>query len=53
MKHNNINMYFKVIERKSVVVEQFSKVLKNKVYKYMAAVSRKNYVNKLPEILEK
>lgn len=46
-------MYFKVIERKSVVVEQFSKVLKNKVYKYMAAVSRKNYVNKLPEILEK
>ena len=46
-------MYFKIIERKSVVVEQFSKVLKNKVYKYMAVVSRKNYVNKLPEILEK
>ena len=52
MKHNNTNIYLKIIEQKSVVVEQFSKVLKNKVYKYMAAVSRKKYVNKLPEILE-
>lgn len=52
MKHNNINIYLTIIERKSVVVEQLSKILRNKVYKYMAAVSRKKYVNKLPEILE-
>ena len=40
-------------ERKSVVVERFSRTLKNKIYKYMTSVSKNVYINKLDDIVNK
>ena len=39
----------KKIEGKSVVAEKFIRALKNKIYKYMNAVSKNVYIDKLPE----
>ena len=44
LKINNIEMYSTNNEGKSVVAERFIRTLKNKIYKYMAAVSLKNKV---------
>ena len=38
---NDIKMYSTYIEGKSVVAERYIKTLKNKIYKHMAAVSKK------------
>ena len=38
LKINNIEMYSKFNEGKSVVAERFIKRLKNKIYKYMTAI---------------
>ena len=44
LRTNNIEMYSTYNEGKSVVAERFIRTLKNKIYKYMAAVSLKNKV---------
>ena len=38
-------------ERKSVVAERFIRTLKNKIYKYMTAISKNVYINKLDDIV--
>ena len=46
-------MYSKYDEGKSVIAERFIRTLKNKVYKYMTAVSKNVYIDKLYEIVNK
>ena len=38
-------------EGKSVVAERFIRTLKNKIYKYMTAISKNVYINKLNDIV--
>ena len=40
-------------EGKSVVAERFIRTLKNKIYKYMTAISKNVYTNKLDDIVNK
>ena len=40
-------MFSKHNKRKSVVVERFSRALKNKIYKYMTLISKNVYIDKL------
>ena len=51
LKDNNIEMYSIQNERKSVVAERFIRTLKNKIYKYMTAISKNVYINKLDDIV--
>ena len=44
-------MYSTHNERKSVVVERFIRILKNKIYKYMTSISKNAYINKLNDIV--
>ena len=46
-------MYSMHNERKSVVAERFIKTLKNRIYKYMTAVSKNVYTDKLDDIVNK
>ena len=39
-------------EGKSVVAERFIRTLKNKIYKYMTAISKNVYINKLDDIVD-
>ena len=43
LKDNNIEMYSIHNEGKSVVAERFIRTLKNKIYKYMTAISKNVY----------
>ena len=45
-------MYSTNNERKSVIAERFIKALKNKIYKYMTAISKNVYVDKLDDIVK-
>ena len=38
-------------EGKSVVAERFIRTLKNKIYKYMTAISKNVYIDKLDDIV--
>ena len=38
-------------EGKSVVAERFIRTLRNKIYKYMASVSKNVYIDKLDDIV--
>ena len=38
-------------EGKSVVAERFIRTLKNKIYKYMTAISKNAYIDKLDDIV--
>ena len=40
-------MYSKNNEGKSIVAERFIRTLKNKIYKYMTAISKYVYIEKL------
>ena len=40
LQDNNIEMYSKHNEGKSVVAERFIRTLKNKIYKYMTSISK-------------
>ena len=51
LKDNDIEMYSIHNEGKSVVAERFIKTLKNKIYKYMTAISKNEYINKLDDIV--
>ena len=43
MKISNIEIYSTYSEGKSLVVERFIRTLKNKIFKLMTAISKKNY----------
>ena len=44
-------MYSTRNEGKSVIAERFIRTLKNKIYKYMTAVSKTVYIDKLDDIM--
>ena len=47
-------MYSTHNEGKSVVAERFIRTLKNKIYKYITAISKKNvFIDKLDDIVKK
>ena len=48
---NDIEMYSIHNEGKSVVAERFIRTLKNKIYKYMTAISKNVYIDKLDDIV--
>ena len=50
LQGNDIEMYSKHIEGKSVAAEKFIRTLKNKIYKNMTSVSKKVYINNLTRI---
>ena len=43
-------MYSTNYEEKSVIAERFIRKLKNKIYKYMTAISKNVYIDKLDDI---
>ena len=49
---NDIEMYSTNNEGKSVIPERFIKTLKNKIYKYMTAISKNMYIDKLDDLLK-
>ena len=51
LQNNDMEMYSKHNEGKSVVAERFIRTLKNKIYKYMTSVSKNVYINKLDDIV--
>ena len=51
LKDNDFEMYSIHNEGKSIVAERFIKTLKNKIYKYMAAISKNVYIDKLDDIV--
>ena len=51
LKDNDIEMYPIHNERKSVVAERFIRILKNKIYKYMTAISINVYTDQLDDIV--
>ena len=53
LEKNSIEMYTMHNEEKSVVVERFIRILKNKIYKYMTSVSKNIYIDKLDDIVNK
>ena len=46
-------MYSVNNEGKSVIAERFTRTLKSKIYKYMTSVSKKMYLDKLDDIVNK
>ena len=50
LQNNNTEMYSTHTERKSVVAERFIRTRKNKIYKYMNAISKNVYTDKLDDI---
>ena len=52
LKDNNIEMYSIHNEGKSVVAERFIKTLKNNIYKYMTAISKNVYIDKIYDIVD-
>ena len=51
LKGSNIEMYSIHNEGKIVVAERFIRTLKNKIYKYMTAISKNVYIDKLDHIV--
>ena len=45
-------MYSTNNEEKSVIAERFIRTLKNKIYKYMTAISKNVYIDKLDDIVK-
>ena len=45
-------MYSTNNERKSVIAEKLIRTLKNKIYKYMTAISKNVYIDKLDDIVK-
>ena len=50
---NNIVMYSTHNEGKSVIAERFIRTIKNKIYKYMASISKDVHIDKLDDIVTK
>ena len=53
LKDNDTEMHSTHNERKSVVAERFTRTLKTKIYKYMTAISKNIYIDKLDDIVNK
>ena len=53
LKINDIEMYSTYNEGKSVAAERFIRMLKNKIFKHMAAISKNFYFNVLDDIVIK
>ena len=53
LKDNDIEMYSIHNEGKSVVAERLIRTLKNKIYKYMSAISKNVYIDKLDDMVNK
>ena len=53
MKINNIKIYSTYNEEKSVVAERLIRILKNKIFKHMTAVSKNVYYDVLDDIVDK
>ena len=53
LKINNIEMYSAFNEGKSVVAERYIRTLKNKIHKYMTAISKNIYFDALDDIVDK
>ena len=51
--HNDIKMYSIHYEGKSVVAERFIRILKNRIYKYITAVSKNVYFDVLHDTVNK
>ena len=52
LKDNDIVMYSTNNEGKSVVAERLIRTLKNKIYKYMTAISKNVYIDRLDDIVK-
>ena len=52
LKDNDIEMSSIHDEGKSVVAERFVRTLNNKIYKYMTAISKNGYIDKLDDIVK-
>ena len=52
LKINNIEMYSKYNEGKTVVAKRFFRTLKNKIFKHMTAVSKNVYFDVLTILLK-
>ena len=52
LKDNDIFMYSTNNGGKSVIAERFMRTLKNKIYKYMTAISKNVYIDKLDDIVK-
>ena len=50
---NDIVMYSTNNEGKSVAAERFTRALKSKIYKHMTSISKKEYIDKLNDIVDK
>ena len=53
LQNNDIEMYSKHNEGKSVIAERFIRTLKNKIYKCMTSVSKYVYKDNLDDIVNK
>ena len=53
LRDNDLEMYSIHNEGKSVVAERFIRTLKTKIYKYMTSISKKVYINKFDNIVNK
>ena len=51
LKDNDIEMYSIHNEGKSVVAERFIRTLNNKIYKYMTAIPKNVYIDKLDDMV--
>ena len=51
LQDNDIAMYSKHNEGKSVAHERFIRTIKNKIYKYMTSISKNVYIDKLEDIV--
>ena len=51
LKDNDTEMYSIHNDRKSIADERFIRTLKNKIYKYMTAISKNVYIDKLDDIV--
>ena len=49
LQNKSIEMYSTRNEGKSVATERFTRTLKNKIYKYMASISKNVYIDKLDD----
>ena len=53
LEKNDIEIHSTHYEGKSVIAERFIKTLKNKIYKYMTAISKNVYIDKLDDMVNK
>ena len=53
LQDNDIEMYSRHYEGKSVIAERFIRTFKNKIYKYMTSISKNMYIDKLDDIVKK